>query len=164
MKLLKILPITLIIFISGCAAQLGETVQTQPEETATPPAEETPPQLSQDTLQGEVLPQEEPPTVPPLPTAREFTIDADDTGFYIDNKDISLVSVSNGELVKITFNVRTVGTYFGGLDFRGCGQDTPNTKPGASIEIQFTADSTCTITSYWPSSGVVKDNLQIMVS
>ncbi len=114
------------------------------------------------TLQGEVTPPVK--EQPAAPTTKEFTIEADDRGFYINNQDISSVSANKGSVVKITFQVRSQGVYYGGLDFRGCGQDTPNTSPGSSASVQFTADNTCTITSYWPSSGVVKDSMQVVVS
>lgn len=168
MQLLKILPIVLIIFISGCATQVSKT-QTQGEQTIPSaeiqPVEEAPTQqpTEQGALEGEVA-QQEIPSIPPLPAVKEFTIEADDRAFYIDNKDITSISVSKGNLVKISFKVREAGTYYGGLDFRGCGQDTPDTKPGASADIQFTADSTCTIISYWPASNVLKDTMQVVVS
>lgn len=105
------------------------------------------------------------PTIPPLTSqTKEFTIEADDVGFYLNNQEISSISVSKGERVKITFNVRSQGVYYGGLDFKGCEQNTGSTKPGDSASIQFTADNTCTITSYWPASGVVKDTMQVIVS
>ena len=167
MELFKALPVILIVFISGCATQISETTQvpTTPaqEQIQEIPPQPTPQPAGESTLQGEVTPtqQEQPP---PLPTVKEFTIDADDRGFYIDNKDTSSVPVLKGEIVKITFKVREAGTYYGGLDFKGCGQDTPDTKPGASVEIQFTADQACTITSYWPASNVIKDSMQVIVS
>ncbi len=168
MNILKVLPIILIVFISGCAAQVSETKTTQQVQetpTETQPIQEAPTQPTEGTLQGEVVPtQEQISSIPPLPTVKEFTIEADDRGFYLDNKDISSVSASKGELVKIMFKVKMEGTYYGGLDFRGCGQDTPDTRPGVSTEMQFTADSTCTIVSYWPASNVVKDNMQVVVS
>lgn len=123
----------------------------------------------QGTLQGQVT---QPTTIPPplepssasIPTTKDFTIEADDRGFYIDSKDTSSIAVLKGQLVKISFKVKQDGTYYGGLDFRGCGQDTPDTKPGDFVQIQFTADQTCTITSYWPASNVKKDTLQVMVT
>lgn len=162
MQLLKILPVILIVFISGCATQVNNVTSPEQPSQEQPSMQETTQQpTGAGTLQGEVTPHEQPPS---LPIIKEFTIEADDRGFYTNNQDISSISADKGDVVKITFKVREAGTYYGGLDFRGCGQDTPDTNPGASIDIQFTADSTCTITSYWPSSGVVKDNLQIIVS
>lgn len=164
MELFKILPVILIVFISGCTAQVDKT-RTPPTETQqqTPDQtnQETPTQqpTEQGTLQGDVISQEQPP-----PTTKEFTIEADDSGFYKDGQMISSIQTSNGDMVKITFQVRSQGVYYGGLDFRGCGQNSGGTVPGGSTIVQFTADSTCTITSYWPSSGVVKSNLQVIVS
>jgi len=53
--------------------------------------------------------------------------------------------------------------YYGGLDFRGCGVNTPTIPPGGSTSIQFTAGSNCQITSYWPTSGVVKSSFLVSV-
>jgi len=105
--------------------------------------------------------QETPPEMPPPVT--EFPIEADDRGFYINGADTGSISAGSGEELKITFNVRTTNVYYGGLDFRGCGQDTEKVSPGGSTTVEFTAASTCTITSYWPSSSRVKDNLQVVV-
>jgi len=107
-------------------------------------------------LQGEVT--------PPTSTTQEFSIEADDSAFYMSNQRISSISVTKGNTVKITFKVKEAGTYFGGLDFRGCGQDTQDTRPGSSVDVQFNAASTCTITSYWPASNVRKTDLQVVVS
>ncbi|MBI2084572.1 MAG: hypothetical protein HYT70_03100 [Candidatus Aenigmarchaeota archaeon] len=166
MRLLKTMPIILAIFLAGCAAQVDTGQETmQPaeglQEAQAPPETplETQP-VGEGTLQGEVVQQEETPAPPAI---REFTIEADDSGFYIDNKDISSISVSSGDFVSITYQVRSQGVYYGGLDFRGCGQSTPSVKPGDSIKVQFTALSTCAITSYWPVSNVAKDSMQVIV-
>jgi hypothetical protein len=158
--------VALVVFLAGCTAQVNETsvkIDENAEEKVTPElVEEAPQPFSEGTLQGEVSSPEERP--PQLPTTKELSIETDDNGFYISNTDISSVAVSKGDITKITFTVRKEGTYYGGLDFRGCGQDTLNTAPGDSVAIQFTAENTCTITSYWPSSGVVKDSMQVIVS
>ena len=103
--------------------------------------------------------------VAPAPQAqpREFAIEADDYGFYLGGMDVSSVSVNGGDSVRITFSVRTTGVYYGGLQFNGCGQGTGAVRPGNSAMMQFTSSSTCTITSYWPNSGVVKDSMQVIV-
>jgi len=123
---------------------------------------------TQGTLQGEVSPQTTPtpaPTpTPPALTVKDFTIEADDNGFYRDGQKITSVSASKSDVVKITFQVRSQNVYFGGLDFRGCGQDTPDTSPGGSAQVQFTADTTCTITSYWPSSNREKSRMDVVVA
>ncbi|MBI2543431.1 MAG: hypothetical protein HYW24_04570 [Candidatus Aenigmarchaeota archaeon] len=164
MHLLKVLPVVLIVFLSGCTAR-NETNKSEPQPQQEIPElpQEEPTQTTQQpegTLQGEVL---SPPQEPQQLT-RAFSIEADDRGFYMNSSKISSISSSKDDTIKITFIVRESGTYYGGLDFRGCGQNTASIKPGDSVVIQFTANSTCTITSYWPVTNVVKDNLQITVS
>ena len=95
---------------------------------------------------------------------KEFTILADDDGFYINGEDVDSISVNLGEEIKITFNVDSDNVYYAGLDFRGCGFDTDNISPGGSVDVEFIVQNTCTITSYWPSSNVVKDRLNVMIS
>ncbi|MDP3991886.1 MAG: hypothetical protein Q8P79_00030 [Nanoarchaeota archaeon] len=114
------------------------------------------PQTGEQQQQTETQPE-------PQPSVKEFSIEADDSGFYIDGADIGSISAGSGETLKITFNVRTTNVYYAGLDFRGCGKTTEKVSPGGSTLVEFTAASTCTITSYWPSSGVVKDRLQVVV-
>ena len=110
----------------------------------------------------EQQPSQQPPPIT-QPEATEFFIEADDRGFYIDGVDTGSISAGSGESLKITFNVRTTNVYYGGLQFKGCGQDTGKVIPGASATTEFTASSTCTITSYWPLSSRVKDRLQVVV-
>ncbi len=123
--------------------QQGQTQEEQQTSQQTPPKTETQPEMQ--------------------PSVKEFFIEADDRGFYINGADIGSISAGSGEALKITFNVRTTNVYYGGLDFRGCGQETDRVSPGGSTTVEFTATSTCTITSYWPSSSRVKDNLQVVV-
>lgn len=96
-------------------------------------------------------------------SVEEFTVEADDKGFYINGEDISSIRVPEGTHVYITFQVRSKGVYYGGLDFRGCGESSGGTKPGKSTEIEFTASDDCKITSYWPSSGIAKDTLHVLM-
>ena len=104
-----------------------------------------------------------PPQPPPQPKAATYSIDANDGGFYMDGASISSISVPKGATATITFNVLTTMVYHGGLDFRGCGQSVGGTPPGQSVQFQFAADSSCGITSYWPSTGVAKRTLEISV-
>ncbi|MDP3992158.1 MAG: hypothetical protein U1B79_01155 [Candidatus Pacearchaeota archaeon] len=97
------------------------------------------------------------------PSITEFSIEADDYGFYMNGAEISSISANLGEALEITFNVRTTNVYYAGLDFRGCGLNTGKVSPGSSKTVEFTMQDACTITSYWPSSGVVKDRLQVSV-
>ncbi len=79
-----------------------------------------------------------------------FTINANDTGFYMDSMNISSVSVNKSAMVNITFNVSSTGVSSQGLRFRGCGQETNATEPGNSTSMQFIANESCNITSYQP--------------
>lgn len=95
---------------------------------------------------------------------KTLNIDADDNGFYINNEEVERINVDSGDLVDITFNVRTQDVYYGGLDFRGCKESTAPAKPGESVKFEFSAEENCTITSYWPSSGVKKADLEVIVA
>lgn len=165
MDILKVLPIILIVFVSGCAAQVSETT-TQPQEQEitqpTQPLPEAPTQPTEGTLQGEVTPTQEQP--PPLPTTQEFTMETDDNGYYTNGQKKTSISATKGDIVKITFNLRTSGIYPAGAEYRGCGTQSPSAPPGGTTSMQFTASSTCTITAYWPASGVAKASIQVVVS
>ncbi|HEX9741076.1 MAG TPA: DM13 domain-containing protein [Ignavibacteriaceae bacterium] len=99
-----------------------------------------------------------------IPEVKEFTILADDYGFYIDGEDLNSISVNSGGNVKINFNVDSERVYYAGLDFKGCGIDTGKINPGNSVIVEFVPTSNCVITSYWPSSSVIKDRLNVVVS
>ncbi len=159
----KILSVIVMVFLAGCTQNQTEDNQTNQNPTPSPQPTPSPPnQTPNNTLQGTVFPL--PNNQPTQTTAKEFTIEADDNGFYINGSDTASIAASRNDTVMITFMVRTAGTYYQGLDFRGCAQDTEDVKPGNSTKFNFTAESTCTITSYWPSSGVAKDTLQVVVS
>lgn len=165
MRLLEVISIALIIFISGCTSQTSytptespnETSQTQIQETA-----QTPVQPTEGTIQGEVLPP--PQQQQTQPTTQEFAFETDDAGYYKDGQKVTSIPVVKGNTVKITFNLRTQGIYSGGAEYRGCGTQSPSAPPGGTTSMQFTASSTCTITAYWPSSGVAKASFQVVVS
>lgn len=108
-----------------------------------------------------VVTRQETVTTPPKPDVN-YVIRADDDDFYMDGRSISSITVEKGTMVEIMFNVDDDNVYYGGLDFRGCGTNG-GAKPGGSVRYDFTASNSCTITSYWPSSGVVKDTLDIRV-
>lgn len=167
MTLLKTLPIVLIVFISGCATQVNETAQPQGEEvtvpTETQPIEEAPAQPTEGTLQGEVA-QQEISSIPPLPSTQEFTMETDDSGYYMNGQKITSISATRGNIVKITFNLRTQGIYPAGAEYRGCGTQSPSAPPEGTTSMQFTTSSSCTITAYWPASGVAKASMQVIVS
>lgn len=95
---------------------------------------------------------------------REFTIEADDFGFYINGSKITSIRVAKNENVKITFDVIKERVYFGGLDFRSPKFDTGKVNPGSSKTVNFISDSDFTITSYWPASNQKKADLKVSVA
>lgn len=100
------------------------------------------------------------PSASPIPSPiTELRIEADDLGFY----PAGAISFSAGTRVKLTFAVRTSNVYYGGLDFRSSKFSTVQASPGQTVTVEFTADSSFAITSYWPVSNVYKASLQVNV-
>jgi hypothetical protein len=93
------------------------------------------------------------------PQAFEFTLEADDFGFYPQ----STIEVPKGAKVKITFVVRNSNVYYGGLDFRSPKFETRQVRPGEKATVEFVADESFTFTSYWPLSGVQKATGKVIV-
>ena len=105
-----------------------------------------PQENQEETGQTEEIPPE------PLISIKEFTIEADDSGLYP-----PVIEVNKGDTVKITFKVRSQGTYFGGLDFRsGVWGDTGKVSKGESTTVEFIAEETFQFKSYWPASNKLK--------
>lgn len=136
-----------------------------PSLTPTPSPQPTPTPTPTPSPQPSPTPEPQPtPTPPPQPpSTQEFFIEADDQAFYQNGKDINSLSVQAGVTVKITFKVRSENVYFGGLDFRGCATQSPSVPPGGTTTVQFTPGQSCSITSYWPASGIQKDTLYINI-
>jgi len=86
------------------------------------------------------------------PVIREFTITADDSSFEASD----VLAVQKGDLVRLTFNVRTTNVSFGGLDFRSNVVNTGTILPGGSKTVEYTANDSVFFQSYWPGSGVMK--------
>lgn len=84
--------------------------------------------------------------------AKQFSISADDSSY----SPTGSINVNKGDIVRITFNVKTTGVNFGGLDFRSSEFDTGTIKPGGSKTVEFVADSSFSISSYWPGSNTKK--------
>ena len=105
------------------------------------------PSISSDTSQGGTI---EPVTL---------KIEADDNGFYPQNS----LTISKGAKVSITFVTRKENVYYGGLDFRSSKFKTAIVKPGESTRVEFTADESFKITSYWPLTDTRKADLQIEI-
>lgn len=164
MDFVKVLPVLLVVFLAGCTTQVSNDnapqEQIPPEQPYATPAAQAPPQtppVGQGILQGEVV------TVSQSST-QEFTLETDDSGYYNGTQKVDSISVTKNNMVKITFNLRTAGIYPAGGEYRGCGTQSPSAAPGGTTSMQFNASSTCTITAYWPSTGVAKASLQAIVS
>ncbi|MBI4044480.1 MAG: DUF4382 domain-containing protein [Candidatus Diapherotrites archaeon] len=90
---------------------------------------------------------------------KEFVVMADDSKF-----DPNEITVSPGDMVRITFNVPTSGVSWGGLDMRSDYFNTGTIKPGQSKAVEFTAPaSSFKVRSYWPSSSVLKATMDVTV-
>lgn len=127
--------------------QEATELQKVPAITPTPPAAEVKESTPSDASQSGTI---EPVTL---------KIEADDNGFYPQNS----LTVSKGSKVSLTFVVRKEGVYYGGLDFRSSKFKTETVKPGGSTSVEFTADESFRITSYWPLTDTRKADLQIEI-
>ena len=125
----------------------------------TPPQEEGPAEIPEEPVPEPEMP-EEPPA--PQPQVHEYSIEGDDRGFYPGDD----IVVNAGDTVRINFTVRTTNVYYAGLliKSRSGSFTTGNLDPGESKTIEFTAEESDTITSYWPSSGVRKADLSVIVN
>ncbi len=131
-----------VLLTAGCTQQAIQEDQPVPPEFQEIP--ETPPM---------------PPTPPPTQTVKEFFLEADDDGFYPS----SMINVTKGDTVKITFTVKTTNTYFAGLEIRSEAFMTGQIPKGQSKTVGFTADRSFQFTSHWPSTQVLKAIGQVNV-
>ena len=92
--------------------------------------------------------------------AGEFTIEADDNGFYP-----SALNAKIGDTVKINFKFRDSSIYFAGLDVKGP-FPTLHYKLNSQqpLTANFLMKEATRIDSYWPSSGVHKATLIVEVA
>ena len=96
-----------------------------------------------------------PKTEQPQAGVSEFTVEADDNGFY-PNK----IQAKINDTVMIRFKFRDDSIYFAGLDIRGPFPAMQyKLKSQQPITAEFTMKEETKITSYWPSSGVKKADL-----
>ncbi len=134
---------------------------TRVQEPSAIPAQTTPSANEEPMAVPEPVAETKPPQAPPAQIMKSvIELDADDDGFYLDGEQIGVVTVKKNQLLELTFNVRENEVYYGGLDFRGCGQDA-EAKPGKSVTLTFTPVANCIIKSYWPASGVLKDSIEL---
>ncbi len=84
------------------------------------------------------------------PSLQTFTISADDK-----SASPNQITVTNGAIVEITFNVGS-DVYYGGLDFRSSVVNSGTISANSSKTISFKANQSFAFTPYWPSSNVAK--------
>ena len=101
--------------------------------------------------------------IPPQPVQQqgvaEFTVEADDRGFYP-----SAIKAKIGDKVIIHFKFRDDSIYFAGLDVKGPFDDINYKLKGEQpVTREFTMKDETRIVSYWPSSGVKKATLTVEV-
>ncbi|MBI2660534.1 hypothetical protein HYX07_05205 [Candidatus Woesearchaeota archaeon] len=101
--------------------------------------------------------------VPPKPEVKagmaEFTVEADDNGFYP-----GTLKAKIGDKVKINFKFRDDSIYFAGLDVMGPFEDIQYRLKGEQpVTREFTMKDETRITSWWPSSGVKKATLVVEI-
>ena len=95
----------------------------------------------------------------PQQSINEFTVEADDNGFY-PNK----LQAKVGDKLKINFKFRDNAIYFAGLDVKGPFPTIQYKLKGEQpLTAEFTMKDETKITSYWPSSGVKKADLIVEV-
>lgn len=118
----------------------------QPVPTPTPTPSPTP------APQPTPVPSPEPTPQPPPPAPVEsYTVVADDSSGTPGS-----ITVTKGNTVNLTFQVKNTGVYFGGLDFRSSVVNTGTIHAGGSKTITFTAQTSFSFTPYWPASNVAK--------
>ena len=98
---------------------------------------------------------------------KSFVFVSDDAGF--DGQAAAGISVAKGDRVNMTFSFNTSNIYYG--DSRGAGIDikskefnlTYRTGDPPEKSAEFTAADNFTIISYWPSSGIIKGKINVIV-
>lgn len=92
-------------------------------------------------------------------STKEFTIEADDNGFYP-----STIKAKIGDKVKINFKFRDNSIYFAGLDVKGPFPDINYKLKGEQpVTREFIMKDETKIISYWPASGVKKGDLIVEI-
>ncbi|MBI4049245.1 MAG: hypothetical protein HY395_00285 [Candidatus Doudnabacteria bacterium] len=130
--------------------------QTNPTPASKLPiSEDAPPSPSSETpLPPPAQPPSTPPATPPAPPSSEqknFSVSADDYSVSP-----GTITVKKGSKVNLTFNVKTQGVYYGGLEFRSDVVNTGAIAPGGSKTVTFTAQESFTFAAFWPASNVDK--------
>lgn len=131
-------------------APAEEAVEEVPEEEV---VEEVP---AEEVVEEEII--EEPPV---MPEAMEYTFAADDSGISPTS-----VTVNAGDSIKLIFVFNQPNIYFGGIDVRSSAFDTVifQTSDEDNVKtVELTAESTFTMSAYWPASNILKGSATVNV-
>jgi hypothetical protein len=146
--------------LAACVADAKEPVRVTPSptsQTKPPSAKPTPPPATPPPPTMTPPPVVTPP--PSTPQTRTFEMRANDFNFTPPGP----LMVPHHAQVQITFEIIEDGTYYGGLTFRSSKFEDVGGLPGETVTVNFVADESFTISSYWPASDVWKADLQIIV-
>ena len=152
-----IVGIVMSLFVLGCAPAMEEIAPVPSVPQLTEPEPKTnPPVVEEETAPTPLVTSEE--AEPEAPSLHEYTLEGDDYGFYP-----ATLELQKGILTKLTLTTRSAKVYYAGLDFRSSYFTTGKVPKGESKTVEFTPEKDFTITSYWPSSGVKKAELKVIV-
>lgn len=142
----------------------GDTSQNPNPQSLPQPIIEDPEEVEEMIVEPDPEPIAEP--VPePVAQVKEFRIDSDDSAFYDESgSKITNLELDNGDEVKITFFIRKTGTYFGGMTIRGPDFDSGKLDKEEEYVVEFTADGSHKIKSYWPATNKLKATLNVNVN
>ena len=178
MKLISIISLLIVLLLVGCTAEeqtvmvQKETLPTQQQAPVTTVVQEKQPEpvkapVVEKPVEEKIVPSLPPAVAPkPTPSTEEYTIEADDAGFYSsEGSKITELAVKKDTPTKLTIQVRSNGVYFGGLSFRSDKYDlnSGGVKPGAEKTMDFTAAANFKLSSYWYLSNRWKGDLSIKV-
>lgn len=109
-----------------------------------------------------------PVAVSSSPTAKSFTLTANDDGFFdTSNARVNEIKVNQGDRVNLIFNSSTTNNSFGGQAIKTVGVDLfsyANVRAGQQQVVpEFTASQSFTVETWWPSFQVRKGSFRLTV-
>ena len=109
-----------------------------------------------------------PVAVSSSPTAKSFTLTANDDGFFdASNARVTEIKVNQGDKVNLIFNSSTTNNSFGGQAIKTVGVDLfsyTNVRAGQQQVVpEFTATESFTVENWWPSFQVKKGSFRLTV-
>lgn len=96
-----------------------------------------------------------------IPQIREFEIESDNNGLYINGTTVTSIIVNRNDNVNITFRVRDQDSYSSGFDFKGCNSSI-TVMPGQAKSMTFSTNANCAISVYRASLGSVEYSLSVI--